>query len=223
MTHVKHGAHSCRAILSDKPVATCRPRKPARTDVADTDMLSIPGRPGATCDGVSPPRAAPRRRRGPARLCAREPARSSKRTAAQVGAVGAPKRDGFGKAKNFIFVFLQGGPSHLDIWDPKPDAPDNIRGDFKPIDDQDHRRASHRGHAEPRQGARQDHAHPLGQLHAGRAVQPHGRDLPDDDRLHAGQGQPVGPARAAEPQRLPVHRLRRSRGSSRRRSRCCRS
>jgi len=30
-------------------------------------------------------------------------------------------------------VFLQGGPSHIDIWDPKPDAPANIRGDFKPI------------------------------------------------------------------------------------------
>lgn len=40
---------------------------------------------------------------------------------------------GFGKAKSVILLFLQGGPSHLDIWDPKPDAPDNIRGKFKPI------------------------------------------------------------------------------------------
>jgi len=40
---------------------------------------------------------------------------------------------GFGKAKSAILVFLQGGPSHIDIWDPKPDAPDNIRGDFSPI------------------------------------------------------------------------------------------
>jgi len=30
-------------------------------------------------------------------------------------------------------VFLQGGPSHIDIWDPKPDAPSNIRGEFKQI------------------------------------------------------------------------------------------
>ena len=30
-------------------------------------------------------------------------------------------------------VFLQGGPSHIDIWDPKPDAPANIRGEFKAI------------------------------------------------------------------------------------------
>jgi hypothetical protein len=40
---------------------------------------------------------------------------------------------GFGTAKSVIMVFLQGGPSHIDIWDPKPDAPSNIRGEFKPI------------------------------------------------------------------------------------------
>ncbi len=40
---------------------------------------------------------------------------------------------GFGAAKNAIMIFLQGGPSHIDIWDPKPDAPDNVRGLFKPI------------------------------------------------------------------------------------------
>jgi hypothetical protein len=40
---------------------------------------------------------------------------------------------GFGSAKNVILVFLQGGPSHLDIWDPKPDAPSNIRSAFAPI------------------------------------------------------------------------------------------
>lgn len=39
----------------------------------------------------------------------------------------------FGGAKNCIMIFLQGGPSHIDIWDPKPDAPANIRGEFKPI------------------------------------------------------------------------------------------
>lgn len=39
----------------------------------------------------------------------------------------------FGAAKNCLMIFLQGGPSHIDIWDPKPDAPANIRGEFKPI------------------------------------------------------------------------------------------
>jgi uncharacterized protein (DUF1501 family) len=40
---------------------------------------------------------------------------------------------GYGGSKSVILLFLQGGPSHLDIWDPKPDAPSNIRGEFKAI------------------------------------------------------------------------------------------
>jgi hypothetical protein len=38
---------------------------------------------------------------------------------------------GFGKAKRCIFLFMWGGPSQLDTFDPKPAAPDNIRGPFK--------------------------------------------------------------------------------------------
>jgi hypothetical protein len=41
---------------------------------------------------------------------------------------------GFGKAKHVILVYLQGGPSHLDLWDPKTDVPDNVRSIFQPID-----------------------------------------------------------------------------------------
>ncbi len=41
---------------------------------------------------------------------------------------------GFGKAKSVILCYLQGGPSHLDLWDPKNDVPDNVRSVFKPID-----------------------------------------------------------------------------------------
>lgn len=37
------------------------------------------------------------------------------------------------KAKSCIIVFLNGGPSHLDMWDMKPDGPAEIRGEFKPI------------------------------------------------------------------------------------------
>jgi hypothetical protein len=33
-----------------------------------------------------------------------------------------------------ILIFLNGGPSHLDMWDMKPDAPEQIRGEFRPID-----------------------------------------------------------------------------------------
>lgn len=32
-----------------------------------------------------------------------------------------------------IVLMLNGGPSHLDMWDMKPDAPDNVRGEFKGI------------------------------------------------------------------------------------------
>ena len=37
------------------------------------------------------------------------------------------------RPKSVIYVVLDGGPSHIDMWDPKPDAPDEIRGPFKPI------------------------------------------------------------------------------------------
>lgn len=40
---------------------------------------------------------------------------------------------GFGKAKSVIMLYLQGGPSHLDLWDPKDDVPDNVRSSFKRI------------------------------------------------------------------------------------------
>lgn len=36
-------------------------------------------------------------------------------------------------AKSVILVLLSGGPSHLDTLDPKPDAPDGIRGEFDSI------------------------------------------------------------------------------------------
>jgi hypothetical protein len=36
-------------------------------------------------------------------------------------------------ADHAILVFLDGGPSHLDMWDMKPEAPEGIRGEFKPI------------------------------------------------------------------------------------------
>ena len=41
-------------------------------------------------------------------------------------------RDGAAE-KSCIFVLLCGGPSHLDTWDLKPDAPDEIRGPYQPI------------------------------------------------------------------------------------------
>lgn len=40
---------------------------------------------------------------------------------------------GFGTADSMILVYLQGSPSHIDLWDPKPGAPAEIRGEFSPI------------------------------------------------------------------------------------------
>ena len=37
------------------------------------------------------------------------------------------------KAKSCILIWLDGGPSHLDMWDMKPNAPAETRGEFKPI------------------------------------------------------------------------------------------
>jgi Protein of unknown function (DUF1501) len=39
----------------------------------------------------------------------------------------------FGRARSCILIFMWGGPSHLDTWDPKPGAPEDIRGPFRPI------------------------------------------------------------------------------------------
>ncbi|HEX9794968.1 MAG TPA: DUF1501 domain-containing protein [Planctomycetota bacterium] len=40
---------------------------------------------------------------------------------------------GWGRAKSVILIFLQGGPSHLDLWDPKAGAPDDVRSVFKTL------------------------------------------------------------------------------------------
>src|SRR6266550_3857018 len=98
-------------------------------------MLSIPGKPGSTCDGFS------RRellRVGGAGLFGLSLAQVLQLQSAQKAfAQDKPKKDapksGFGRAKSVILIFLQGGPSHIDIWDPKPDAPADVRGEFKPI------------------------------------------------------------------------------------------
>jgi hypothetical protein len=37
------------------------------------------------------------------------------------------------KAKSVILIFNCGAPSHIDLWDMKPDATDTVRGQFKPI------------------------------------------------------------------------------------------
>src|SRR5438128_2721780 len=74
--------------------------------------------------------------------------RFSRRTALKLGATGlgslawlwadwlraAPSAAGkAAKAKSVILIFNAGAPSHIDLWDPKPNASDTVRGEFKPI------------------------------------------------------------------------------------------
>jgi len=100
-------------------------------------MLSIPGRAGSTCDGYS--RRELLRVGGCGLLGISLAQLLQLQAAAKESASHDPTRgevshgSGWGKAKSVILIFLQGGPSHIDIWDPKPDQPRDIKGDFKPI------------------------------------------------------------------------------------------
>lgn len=38
-----------------------------------------------------------------------------------------------GTADSVVLIWLAGGPSHVDTWDPKPEAPLEIRGQFRPV------------------------------------------------------------------------------------------
>ena len=50
--------------------------------------------------------------------------------ASKVNAAGTPSSR---KPRSVILVFLTGAPSHLDTFDPKPDAPAELRGEFQTI------------------------------------------------------------------------------------------
>jgi Protein of unknown function (DUF1501) len=51
----------------------------------------------------------------------------------EAGAPGPKQPATFGKAKSCLIIYLSGGASHHDTFDMKPDAPEEIRGEFKPI------------------------------------------------------------------------------------------
>jgi hypothetical protein len=46
----------------------------------------------------------------------------------------AAKSPGFGRAKSVVLVYCCGGQSQIDTWDPKPEAPETVRGAFETID-----------------------------------------------------------------------------------------
>jgi hypothetical protein len=49
------------------------------------------------------------------------------------GAAAVGVGQGRPRAKHCILVYLLGGPPHLDMWDPKPEAPAEVRGPFESI------------------------------------------------------------------------------------------
>src|SRR5713226_3709771 len=91
-------------------------------------MFSILGKPGRLCD---------------------TPSRRELLTVGSLGLIGlglpdwhtrkaqaqsrASRGNGFARAQVIILLYLQGSPSHIDLWDPKPDALAEIRGEFQPI------------------------------------------------------------------------------------------
>src|SRR5438552_1638416 len=80
-------------------------------------MLSILGRPGRLCD-------MPARREvltvGGVSLVGLSLPEVLRRQAASQESRGGPS---FGRARSMILLYLQGSPSHIDVWDPKPNAP----------------------------------------------------------------------------------------------------
>src|SRR5215204_3935768 len=86
-------------------------------------MLRILGSPKRSCDGVT--------RRDLLR------AGSLASFAALSGSSNSPVAHARGpltpKARNVILLYLFGGPSQLDTFDPKPDAPAEVRGEMRSI------------------------------------------------------------------------------------------
>src|SRR4051794_11857614 len=90
-------------------------------------MIPIPGRPTRCCEGLS--------RREWLRLGGLGGLGFGLADLLQARAADCPASLGtsFGRARSCILLFMFGGPAHQDIWDLKPDAPQDVRGEFRPI------------------------------------------------------------------------------------------
>ena len=58
---------------------------------------------------------------------------TSAELSAMRAASAAPRTAAKHRPNSCVFIFLFGGPSHIDLWDMKPDAPAEIRGEFQPV------------------------------------------------------------------------------------------
>lgn len=88
-------------------------------------MLQIHGNGGRLCDGIT--RREILRAGGLGLMGLGLPELLKTRAAASSAGAGQPK------AKSCIVLFLMGGPPQHSTWDPKPDAPPEVRGEFKHI------------------------------------------------------------------------------------------
>lgn len=86
-------------------------------------MLEVGGFRAATCRGIT--------RRAFVQVGAAAPFLLGAMQGASTAQASSSLR---GRAKSVIFVWLWGAPSHLDTFDPKPDAPTDIRGPFAAIE-----------------------------------------------------------------------------------------
>ena len=97
------------------------------------------------------------------------------------------------RARSVIVLYLNGGPSQLDSWDMKPDAPAEIRGSFQPIQTIVPDVLGQRAFSADGPPGKPIRRHPLDV--SSRRRSPQG-ELLDDDR------RPMMPAREAEPRKL---------------------
>src|SRR5262245_5913518 len=88
-----------------------------------TSMISLHGGAARLCDGL--------RRRDFLRLGALGAAGLGLPQLLRAEAAG--QTGGRRRATSCILFFLQGGQSQIETFDMKPDAPDNIRGEFRPV------------------------------------------------------------------------------------------
>ncbi len=91
-------------------------------------MFSLHDRPARLCDGLS--RRELLRVGGLSALGLSLPTLLQARATAPLSPALAST---FGRAKNVLFLWLQGGPPQHETFDPKPDAPAEVRGEFRPI------------------------------------------------------------------------------------------
>ena len=89
-------------------------------------MLRVLGTPKRFCDGLTSRDWLQIGALGPFGLTLADWARAREAST-------TPTTGGFGKAKRCILLYLWGSPSQLETWDPKPDAPAEIRGELKSI------------------------------------------------------------------------------------------